>query len=80
MVRIGRKDRRALRRIGTELRREDPLLAAMLSESSDVHPGGQHPENGKARRRQDENAARRRSSHIPFIMFLAIPVRDAGRD
>jgi hypothetical protein len=67
-MRMGRTERRALRRIGEELRREDPLLTSMLSEINDVPTGGQHPENGKARRRQAENVARR-GPYIPFIMF-----------
>lgn len=62
-------DRRALRRIDAELRREDPLLASMLTENDDGTTGGQHPENGKARRRQAENAARPRGSYFPFVMF-----------
>jgi hypothetical protein len=61
--------RRALRRIGAELRREDPLLAAMLSENDEAPSEGQHPENGKARRRQAEDAARLRSRYSPFVMF-----------
>jgi hypothetical protein len=69
MMRMGRKGRRELRRIGAELRREAPLLAAMLSETNDVPTGGQHRENGKARRRQGENAARRGSPYVPFVMF-----------
>jgi hypothetical protein len=68
MMRMGRVDRRALRRIGAELRREDPLLAAMLSEDNELPAWGQHPENGKARRRQAENAAHR-APYVPFIMF-----------
>jgi hypothetical protein len=64
-----RTDRRALRRIGTELRREDPLLAATLSENSDVPALEQHPENGRARRRQARKADRRGTPYVPFVMF-----------
>jgi len=66
-MRMMRKDRRALRRIGRELRREDPLLASMLGE--DDKPGGHHPEIGKARRQRVDAAVRRRSSYTPLIMF-----------
>ena len=69
MMGTERAERRALRRIGAELRREDPLLAAMLSADDEVPARGQHPENGKARRRQAENAARHRAPYVPFIMF-----------
>jgi hypothetical protein len=69
MMRMGWTGRRALRRIGADLRREDPLLAAMLTEDNEVPTWGQHPENGRARRRQAENAARRRAPHVPFTMF-----------
>jgi len=69
MLRVRRKDRRALRRIGTWLRREDLLLAAMLSENSDVPAPEQHPENGRARRRQAQKADRRGTPYVPFVMF-----------
>lgn len=69
MMRIGRTKRRTLRRIGVELRREDPLLASMLTEDNDVPIGGHHPENGMARRRRAEDASRRRFPYTPFIMF-----------
>lgn len=69
MMRVSRKDRRALRRIGAGLRREDPLIAAMLSENSDVPAPEQHPENGRARRRQAQKADRRGSPYVPFVMF-----------
>ncbi len=68
-MRVRLTGRRALRRIGTELRREDPLLAAMLSENSDVPAPEQHPENGRARRRQAQKADRRDSPYVPFVMF-----------
>jgi hypothetical protein len=68
-MRMGWASRRALRRIGAELRREDPLLAAMLSENDKVPSEGQHPENGKARRRQAGDAALLRSRYTPFVMF-----------
>jgi hypothetical protein len=66
---LARMNRRALRRIGAELRRDDPLLASMLTEDNDVSTGGQHPENGKMRRRQAKNDARRCSPYVPFVMF-----------
>jgi hypothetical protein len=69
MMRVRLTGRRALRRIGTELRREDPLLAAMLSENSDVPAPEQHPENGRARRRQARKADRHGSPYVPFVMF-----------
>jgi hypothetical protein len=68
-MRVRRKDRRALRRIGTGLRREDRLLAAMLSENSDTPAPEQHPENGRARRRQAQKADRRGTPYVPFVMF-----------
>ena len=68
-MRIGRTKRRALRRIGVELRREAPLLASMLTEDNDVPTGEHHPENGKALRRRAEDTSRRGSPYIPFIMF-----------
>ena len=68
-MRVKRKDRRALRRIGTGLRREDPLLAAMLSENSDMPALEQHPENGRARRRQAQKADRRGTPYVPFVIF-----------
>jgi len=68
-MRIGRMNRRTLRRIGTKLRREDPLLAAMLSENSELPAGEQHPENGRTRRRQAGKAARRDAPYVPFVMF-----------
>jgi len=61
--------RRALRRIGAELHRDDPLLASMLSDNSEVPTGGHHPENGEARRRRAENDARRDAPYFPFVMF-----------
>lgn len=64
-----RTDRRALRRTGTELRREDPLLAVMLSEDSDVPAPEQHPENGRARHRQARKADQRGTPYVPFVMF-----------
>jgi hypothetical protein len=67
MMRVRLTGRRALRRIGTELRREDPLLAAMLSENSDVPAPEKHPENGRARRRQA--ADQHGSPYVPFVMF-----------
>lgn len=66
-MRMGRKDRRSLRQIGEELRREDPLLASMLGE--DEERGGHHPEIGKARHQRIDTAVQRRSSYTPFIMF-----------
>ncbi len=69
MMRVRLTGRRALRRIGTELRREDPLLAAMLSENSDVPAPEQHPENGRARRRQARKAGQHGSPYVPFVMF-----------
>jgi hypothetical protein len=69
MMRVRLTGRRALRWIGTELRREDPLLAAMLSENSDVAAPERHPENGRARRRQAQKADRRGSPYVPFVMF-----------
>jgi hypothetical protein len=66
---VRRTGRRALRGIGTEIRREDPLLAAMLSENSDVPAPEQHPENGRARRRQARKADRRGTPYVPFVMF-----------
>lgn len=68
-MRVRRKDRRALRRIGTGLRREDLLLAAMLSENGDMPALEQHPENGRARRRQAQKADRRGTPYVPFVMF-----------
>jgi len=68
-MRVRRTGRRALRRIGTELRHEDPLLAAMLSERSDVPALEQHPENGRARRRQARKVDRRGTPYVPFVMF-----------
>lgn len=68
-MRARRKNWRALRRIGAELRREDPLLAAMLSGNSDVPAPEQHPENGRARRRQARKAGRRGAPYVPFVMF-----------
>lgn len=62
-------DRRTLRRIGAELRREDPLLAAMLSEDSDVPTPEQHPENSRARRRQARKAGQPGTPYVPFVMF-----------
>jgi len=68
-MRTGRKNRRLLRRIGEQLRRENPLLAAMLSDS-DEHAGQEpHPENSNARNRAAANSARRSASYTPFIMF-----------
>jgi hypothetical protein len=67
MMRTGRKDRRAIRQISKELRREDPLLASMLSavsEEHDTEPGGRHPENAKRHRR-----AERPATYMPFVMF-----------
>jgi hypothetical protein len=69
MMGVRRTGRRALHRIGTELRREDPLLAAMLSENSDAPAPEQHPENGRARRRQARKADRRGTPYVPFVMF-----------
>ena len=69
MTRMGRKKRRALRRIGVGLRREDPLLASMLSEDNDVPIRGHHPEDGEVRRRRAGDASGRRSPYTPFIMF-----------
>jgi hypothetical protein len=69
MMRVRRRDRRALRRIGTELRREDLLLAAMLSENSDMPALEQHPEHGRARRRQAQKADRPGTPYVPFVMF-----------
>jgi hypothetical protein len=66
-MRLGRGNRRALRHISEELRREDPLLASMLSavsQSHDDEPGGRHPENGERRR-----PAGRPATYTPFIMF-----------
>jgi hypothetical protein len=54
---LSRRERRALRGIGDVLRRSDPLLAAMLTEPEPPSGGGQHPENGKARRRQSSFGA-----------------------
>ena len=68
-MRVRLTGRRALRRIGTGLRREDPLLAAMLSENSDMPALEQHPENGRARRRQAQKADRRGTPYVPFVMF-----------
>jgi len=67
-MRMGPMKRRALRRIGVELRREDPLLASMLSEDDDVSSGGHHPGKDMARRRA-EDVSRRRASYTPFVMF-----------
>ena len=69
MVRVSRKDRRALRRIGAGLRREDLLLAVTLSGNSDMPALEQHPENGRARRRQAQAADRRGTPYVPFVMF-----------
>jgi hypothetical protein len=69
MMRMGHKKRRALRQIGVELRREDPLLASMLSEDNDVPIRGHHPEDGKLRRRRAGDASGCRSPYTPFIMF-----------
>ncbi len=66
---MGPMKRRALRRIGAELRREDPLLASMLSEDDAVSTGGHHPGKDMARRRRAEDASRRRASYTPFVMF-----------
>jgi len=68
-MRKGQKYRRALRRIGVELGRDDPMLASMLTDNNDVPTEGQHPEHGKARRRRAENDARRDSPYVPFVMF-----------
>jgi hypothetical protein len=69
MMRMGRKNRRNLRQIGQELRRENPLLAAMLSDSEDPAAKEPHPENGSARNRAAANSARRDAPYTPFIMF-----------
>ena len=68
-MRMGPMKRRALRRIGVELRREDPLLASMLSEDDGVSTGGHHPGKDMARRRRAGDASRRRASYTPFVMF-----------
>ena len=66
---LGRdRRRRALRQIGEDLRHQDPLLAVMLT-GSDELSGGQHPENGRARRRKAAQSNPRRSSYTPFVMF-----------
>jgi hypothetical protein len=64
-----RAKRHALRRIGMQIRREDPLLAAMLTDDNDAPTEGRHRGYGKARRRQAGDAAQRRFSDTPFIMF-----------
>jgi hypothetical protein len=66
---MGPAKRRALRRIGVELRREDPLLASILTEDKDAPIGGHHPENGMARRRRAEDASQPRCQYTPFVMF-----------
>jgi hypothetical protein len=66
-MRIRRGDQRILCRLARELRRQDPLLAAMLSEEQE--PPGAHPENGKARNRKAERRARPHGTHSPFLMF-----------
>ena len=68
-MRARRKDWRALRRIDAELRREDPLLAAVLSEDSGAPAPEQHPENGRARRRQARKADQRGTPYVPFVSF-----------
>jgi hypothetical protein len=67
MMRMGRKNRHLLRQIGEELRRENPLLAAMLSDSAEPAAKEAHPENSDARNRAAECSARR--PYTPFIMF-----------
>jgi hypothetical protein len=69
MMRMGRKNRHLLRHIGEELRRENPLLAAMLSDSDEPAGREPHAENSNARNRAAANSARRRASYTPFIMF-----------
>lgn len=61
---IRRGDQRALGRLAKELKRQDPLLAAMLSEEGE--PTGAHPENGKTRNRKAERRARPHSTYTPF--------------
>jgi hypothetical protein len=69
MMRIGRKNRHHLRQLGEELRREDPLLAAMLSDSDEPAAKEPHPENSNAPNRAVAHSARRRAPYTPFIMF-----------
>jgi hypothetical protein len=68
-MRMGRKNRRLLRQIGQDLRRENPLLAAMLSGSDEPAAKEPHPENGNARNRAAANSARRNAPYTPFTMF-----------
>jgi hypothetical protein len=68
-MRLGRKNRHPLRQIGRELRRENPLLAAMLSDSDEPAGKEPHPENSDARNRAAAHSARGRASYTPFIMF-----------
>jgi hypothetical protein len=67
MMRIRHGKRRALGRIAAELNRQDPLLAAMLTEERE--PAGEHPENGRARRRKADDIARPRGAYTPLVMF-----------
>jgi hypothetical protein len=68
-MRMGRKNRHPLRQIGEDLRRENPLLAAMLSDSDEPAGKEPHPENSDARNRAAAHSARDRTSYTPFIMF-----------
>lgn len=67
-MRMERKNRHLLRQIGEEVRREDPLLAAMLGDSDEPAAKEPHPENTNARNRAAARSARRRA-YSPFIMF-----------
>ena len=68
-MRMGRKNRHLLRDIGEQLRRENPLLAAMLTDGDE--PAGQepHPEHSDARNRAAAKPARPHATYTPFIMF-----------
>jgi hypothetical protein len=66
-MRLGWKNRHLLRQIGEELRRENPLLAAMLSDSDEPAAREPHRENSDARNRAAERSTRR--PYTPFIMF-----------
>ena len=68
-MRKGRKDRHLLRQIGEQLRRENPLLVAMLSDSDESAGHEPHPENSNARNRAASNSSGRHTSYTPFVMF-----------
>ena len=68
-MRMERKKRHLLRQIGEGLRQENPLLAAMLSDTDEPAGKEPHPENSGARNRAAEQSARRRDSYTPFMMF-----------